>query len=64
MFADGQHKLVRWGFVTHGGIDGYSRLVVYLHCFAQAQYMTYFFQPFDNIHYNQEYAKIMAAKII
>ena len=23
---------MRWGIVTHGGIDGYSRLVVYLHC--------------------------------
>ena len=30
--VDGHHKLVRWRFVTHGGIDGYSRLVVYLHC--------------------------------
>ena len=29
---DGHHKLIRWGMVTHGGIDGYSRLVVYLHC--------------------------------
>ncbi len=32
MYADGHHKLVRWRFVTHGGIDGYSRLVVFLHC--------------------------------
>lgn len=31
-FTDGHHKLVRWGLVTHGGIDGYSRLVVYLLC--------------------------------
>lgn len=23
---------MRWGFVTHGAIDGYSRLVVYLRC--------------------------------
>lgn len=30
--ADGHHKLIRWKFVTHCGIDGYSRLVVYLHC--------------------------------
>ena len=29
---DGHHKLVRWRFVTHCGIDGYSRLVVYLLC--------------------------------
>lgn len=29
---DGHHKLIRWRFVTHGGIDGYSRSIVYLHC--------------------------------
>ncbi|KAG8928962.1 hypothetical protein FRC01_005115 [Tulasnella sp. 417] len=27
---DGHHKLIRWKIVTHGGIDGKSRLVVYL----------------------------------
>lgn len=26
------HKLTRWRFVTHAGIDGYSRLIVYLNC--------------------------------
>ena len=25
-------RLVRWGFVVHGGIDGFSRLVVFLKC--------------------------------
>lgn len=30
--TDGHHKLIRWRFVTHGAIDGYSRLIVYLHC--------------------------------
>ena len=29
-YIDCHHKLVRWGIVTHGAIDGYSRLVVYL----------------------------------
>lgn len=29
---DGNHKLIRWKFVVHGGIDGYSRMIVYLHC--------------------------------
>ena len=29
---DGHHSLVNWGFVIHGGIDGFSRLIVYLHC--------------------------------
>ena len=27
---DGYHKLIRWKLVIHGGIDGYSRLIVYL----------------------------------
>ena len=30
--ADGHHKLIRWRLVTHGGIDGYSRSIVYLQC--------------------------------
>ena len=30
--SDGNHKLVRWRLVVHGGIDGFSRLVTYLHC--------------------------------
>ncbi|CAC5384765.1 unnamed protein product [Mytilus coruscus] len=27
---DGNHKLIRWRFVVHGGIDGFSRLIVFL----------------------------------
>jgi hypothetical protein len=27
---DGMHKLIRWRIVIHGGIDGYSRVPVYL----------------------------------
>ena len=27
---DGHHKLIRWNMVVHGGIDGYSRIPVYL----------------------------------
>ena len=30
--ADSHHKLICWRIVTHGGIDGYSRLIVYLQC--------------------------------
>ncbi len=30
--VDGHHKLIRWGLVTHGGIDGYSHTVVFLRC--------------------------------
>lgn len=29
---DGHHKLIRWCIVTHGAIDGFSRLIVYLRC--------------------------------
>ena len=29
---DGHHKLIRWRLVIHGGIDGYSRTIVYLKC--------------------------------
>ena len=29
---DGNHKLMRWRIVIHGGIDGYSRTVVHLAC--------------------------------
>lgn len=28
---DGNHKLIRWRIVIHGGIDGYSRKIMYLH---------------------------------
>jgi len=30
--VDGNHKLIRWRFVIHGAIDGFSRLVVFLKC--------------------------------
>ena len=29
---DGNHKLIRWRFVIHVGIDGFSRLIVYCQC--------------------------------
>jgi hypothetical protein len=29
---DGNHKLVRWRFVVHHGIDGFSRMVVFARC--------------------------------
>ena len=28
--VDGYHKLIRWRIVVHGGVDGYSRVVLYL----------------------------------
>lgn len=30
--TDGHHKLIRWRMVSHAGIDGYSRMIVYLRC--------------------------------
>lgn len=38
--ADGHHKLVRWKIVTHGAIDGYSRLVVFLQASTNNQAST------------------------
>ena len=29
---DGHHKLIKYRFVTHGGIDSFSRTIVYLRC--------------------------------
>ena len=29
---NGNRKLIRWRLVIHGAIDGYSRLVLFLHC--------------------------------
>ena len=29
---NGHHSLIRWRMIIHGGIDGYSRMIVYLHC--------------------------------
>ena len=37
---DGHHKLIRWRFVTHGGIDGFSRTIVYLRCSTNNQAAT------------------------
>ncbi len=31
-YIDSHHKLIRWRIVTHGCIDGYSRLVTFLKC--------------------------------
>ena len=31
-YMDGNYKLIRWYFVLHGGIDGFSRTIVYFAC--------------------------------
>ena len=30
--VDGNHKLIRWRFVIHAGVDGFSRTVVFIKC--------------------------------
>ena len=37
---DGLHCFNRWRMVIHGGIDGFSRLIVYLHCSTNNQSST------------------------
>lgn len=37
---DGNHKLVRWRIVIHGGIDGFSRIPVYLEASCNNQSQT------------------------
>lgn len=37
---DGHHSLVRWGFVVHGSIDGFSRMITMLHCSTNNRSLT------------------------
>lgn len=37
---DTHHKLIRWRLVIHGGVDGYSRTIVFLHCATNNQAST------------------------
>lgn len=30
--VDGNHKLIRWKYVIHGAVDGFSRVIPFLHC--------------------------------
>ena len=41
---DGNHKMVRWRFVIHHGIDGFSRLVTFCRCSDNNKAATFFFQ--------------------
>ncbi len=47
---DGNHKLVRWRIVIHGLIDGFSRMVLYLHAAGNNRantVLTYFQQAVE-----------------
>ena len=37
---DGNYKLIRWGLVIHGGIDGFSRLVAFFKCSTNSKAKT------------------------
>src|SRR2546421_9071291 len=39
---DGHHKLIRWKFVIHAGIDGFSRIITYIHCSGNNKARTVF----------------------
>ena len=41
---DGHHSLIRWRMVIHGAIDGYSRLITYMHCSTNNRASTVFAQ--------------------
>lgn len=36
---DGHHKLIRWGIVVHGGVDGYCRTVS-MECYSSSNWLT------------------------
>ena len=50
--VDGHHKLVRWGFVTHGCIDGYSRMITYLKCSTDNKASTVYKSFLEAVHKN------------
>ncbi len=39
---DGNHKLIRWRFVIHGAIDGFSRMIIFLRCSTNNKASTVF----------------------
>ena len=47
---DGHHSLIKWRFVINGGMDGFSRMIVYLHCSTNnlsATMMTLFYKAIE-----------------
>lgn len=47
---DGLHALIRWRFVIHGAIDGFSRLIVYLFCSTNNRTDTVLANFIDAVH--------------
>jgi hypothetical protein len=48
---DGHHKLIRWKFVIHAAIDGYSRLITFIHCSTNNKASTVFQHFKEGINY-------------
>ena len=47
---DGHHKLIRWKFVTHGAIDGYSRTITFLKCADNNRALTVLSEFINAVH--------------
>ena len=63
---DGHHKLIRWHLVTHGGIDGYSRLItscVVPQTIPLQPFYQHFQEQFTDMAFLFECAQIRVAKM-
>ena len=60
---DGHHKLVRWRFIIHGGIDGFSRMIVYLHCSTNNQAGTVMMRQLRSKEYPLKCVRIWGERI-
>ena len=47
---DGNHKMIRWHFVIHHGIDGFSRLVMFCRCSGNNRATTVFLPFQEAVH--------------
>ena len=64
--VDGHHSLRNWGFVIHGAIGGFSRLIVYLHCSTSSRsdtVLNLFNESLSNMEYHLEYAQAKVDKL-
>lgn len=62
---DGLHCLIRWRFVIHGGIDGFSRLIVFLSCSTNnlaSTVLAQFMAAVDRHHWPSEFGQIRVVK--
>lgn len=65
--CDGCHQLVKYHFVIHGGLDGYSRTAVFLSCSTNNRAVTMlgaFLQAVDEYEYRFVFEQILAEKIL